>query len=229
MDAIMNPIQYMMPPPPPQEQQPEEQQTQQPEQQQQQQTQQPEYIQTPMIIKTMGTFDYIFKPSTLFSILWFFLLYLLCFILLRNAQEAKYTFSKTVDLVVCCLMFLILFFSYFFVTPEERLAILKAASRAFFKMLDEPISIVPILFAMIVFYLCIFFLNMQSKNSDRSIFVVSVESILWILLVLMIIIDFFKLVLHIDAMFYVKEMMGGLEGLDMMSFLPRMSLQQQTA
>jgi hypothetical protein len=177
----------------------------------------------------MSTFEYIFKPSTLFAILWFFLLYLLCFILLRNAQEAKYTFSKTVDLVVCCLMFLILFFSYFFVTPEERLAILKATSRAFFKMLDEPISIVPILFAMIVFYLCVFFLNMQSNNSDRSIFVVSVESILWILLVLMIIIDFFKLVLHIDAMFYVKEMMGGLEGLDMMSFLPRMSLQQQTA
>jgi len=222
----MNPIQYMMPPPPPQEQQPEQQQTQQPEQQQ---TQQPEYIQTPMIIKTMSTFEYIFKPSTLFAILWFFLLYLLCFILLRNAQEAKYTFSKTVDLVVCCLTFLVLFFAYFFVTPEERLAILKATSRAFFKMLDEPISIVPILFAMIVFYLCIFFLNMQSNNSDRSIFVVSVESILWILLVLMIIIDFFKLVLHIDAMFYVKEMMGGLEGLDMMSFLPRMSLQQQTA
>jgi hypothetical protein len=46
---------------------------------------------------------------------------------------------------------------------------------------------------------------------------VSIESILWLLLVLMIIIDFFKLVLRIDAVFHVKEMM---EGLDMMSFLP---------
>jgi len=211
----MNPLQYMMEIPQMEtETQAPQQQPQQPQQPQQQQ--QNETLQTPVMIKTMDTFDYIFKPSTLFAILWFFLLYILCFVLLRNAQEAKYTFPKTVDLVVCFLIFLVLFFAFFFVTPEERLTILKAFSRAFFNMLNEPISIVPILFALVVFYLCVFFLNL-SKNSDQSIFMVSIESILWLLLVLMIIIDFFKLVLRIDAVFHVKEMM---EGLDMMSFLP---------
>jgi len=242
----MNPIQYMMQPPPPpdsysqQTQDPIDQKLQQQLQQLQIQDPLNQYLQQqlpiqdpqiqqqqhpteetpvpPVMIKTTNTFDYIFKPSTLLAILWFFLLYILCFVLLRNAQASRYTFSKTVDLVVCFLIFIALFFVFFFVTPEQRLSILKAASRAFFDMLNEPITIVPILFAMVVFYLCVFFLNLQSNSKlERSIFMVSVESILWILLVLMIIIDFFKIVLHIDAVFNVKEMV---EGLDMMSFLP---------
>jgi hypothetical protein len=162
----------------------------------------------------MDTFDYIFKPSTLFAILWFFLLYMLCFILLRNASAVNFTFSRTVDFVVCFISFIVLFFVFFFVSPENRLALLKGFSRAFFNMLNEPMSIVPILFAMVVFYLCVFFLNLQQQSkqsaADRSLFIVSIESILWILLVIMIIIDFFKLVLRIDAIVQIKEMMSGI-------------------
>ena len=167
----------------------------------------------------MNTIDFVFQPSNLITILMFFILYLLCFLLLKNANDANYTFSRTVDVVVFFMIFAVFLFSYFFIPSEEKYSILKAISREFFRMLDDPFSIIPVFFSLFVFYLFIFFFNIQSMDSDNSIVIVSTETILLVLLVLMIIVDFFKLVLHVDAIYQVKEMF--MEGnRNLFSFIP---------
>lgn len=161
---------------------------------------------TPVIIKSMNTIDFVFQPSNLITILLFFILYLLCFLLLKNANDANYTFSRTVDVVVFFMIFAVLLFFYFFISSEEKYSILKAIALEFFRMLDNPFSVIPVFFSLFVFYLFIFFFNIQSMDSENSIVIVSTETILLILLVLMIIVNFFKLVMHIDAIYQVKEM-----------------------
>jgi hypothetical protein len=126
-------------------------------------------------------------------------MYFMLFVVINqyhNGPPSPENLKSLIDFVFLFAVFLLAFLLYFFIPDDQKYSAYKTAANATVGFVNQPLSIVPVGLSLGVFYLFTYFFNLPKK----SIFIGVLETGLWVLLTLLIMVNFFKLVLAIDVM-----------------------------
>jgi len=74
--------------------------------------------------------------------------------------------------------------------------------------IDAPLSFFSTLFFIVVFYTVIYFFGIPMSSGTKPIFIMVVENLTWILLLIIVFVDFFKYILHIDIVKSIEAIIG---------------------
>jgi hypothetical protein len=132
-------------------------------------------------------------------------MYFLLFTILKNSQTEMKNKGIILDSIVFFVLFVTLFFAYFYVSDEMKTTLFVRARDNFFAFLNNPFSIVPVLIFFPIFYLCQPLFGLTNSSSGNSYVIVGTEWILWTLLAVVVMVNFFKFVLLIDVVFFFKQ------------------------
>jgi hypothetical protein len=150
-------------------------------------------------METLLNLNFILQPFNVLMVIWFFILYFLLFILLKNANGFNKTFSNLLDFTAIFLVFILCFFLFFFIHDDQKMSFFNKTINLFLSFLNDSISIIPVTFLLILFYLFINYFNVPAVFIEKSLFITTIESILWILFTVLIVVNFFKFVLYIET------------------------------
>jgi len=153
----------------------------------------------------------IFNKQNLIFVLWFLAVYMISYYLLGvifaksdSASGFQSGLSRSIDFIVLIILFIILFFGYFNNTEDVREQTVQAWITKTYNYVNDPISIVSVLFFMILLYLIIYLFRIPS-GTDKPITISLIETITWILFVIIVFINFFKYVLRINFLDLVSD------------------------
>jgi hypothetical protein len=157
------------------------------------------------------TFNEIFSQSYLIYLLWFLAIYLVIYFILAifftssSPDATQLRISRVVDLV---------FFSVFFLYLIAVTNVFQTSSSAqtsnwwstitgdIESYVTNPYSIFGLILFIIAFYLMIFLIGIPMTRGTKPFSISIIENVSWIIFVILLIYDFFHLVLKIDLMDY---------------------------
>jgi hypothetical protein len=147
----------------------------------------------------------IFNKTNLIFILWFLGIYIIAYLLIgiiftkSNAPSSFQLYiSRSIDIIVLFFLLFFLFSVYYYNTEVQREFIFQHFLTMIYNFLDDPISIVSTLFFIIIFYAIISIFHIPMSSDSKSVTISLIESIAWILFVILCFIDFFKYILGIS-------------------------------
>jgi len=152
-----------------------------------------------------GMFYYIFNKSNILLFLWFLAIYFIAYYILsfffnRGEDVTNYQLrlSRTIDIItmLCLLVILISIYSSYSQTQQEKS--LQNLSTSTINFINDPLSIIYMLFFFIFFYLIVNLFRLPMDRDTKPIMISLIETIAWILFVVIIFTNFFKYVLSIS-------------------------------
>lgn len=157
----------------------------------------------------------IFNKTNLVFILWFLAIYIISYCLLRliftkstESSNFQLKMSRGIDFIVLICIFLFVFSLYFFNTENRRENILQNTLNSFNLFVNKPDSIISIVFFLIFFYVIIYLFNIPMINGSKPFTVSIIETIAWIVFVIICFVDFFKYVMNVDLMELISELIN---------------------
>lgn len=149
-------------------------------------------------------FYHIFNKNTFVSILWFLGIYFVAYFGLgyffnKGGETSSFELrlSRILDIFFLFILLLILFSFYYSNNTHQQLNIVTSLFNSISGYINEPISFITTAFALVIFYICTYLFRVPMTKDTKPIFVSICENILWILLVIIIFVDFFKYVVGI--------------------------------
>ena len=162
-------------------------------------------INTKSITTFSCIFYNIFNKSNIIILFWFLSIYYILFSIFKiSNQTENISMSKFFDIVVFCIVVLYSLIIYLCIPSQNQETILENIGIAYLNYLNDPYSIFSLSLFIFVFYLILFFFSIPLQN-DKSLVISIVESVAWITVALLIIIDFFKYLLGIPILDDVKN------------------------
>jgi len=152
-----------------------------------------------------GLFFYIFNKSNIILFLWFLAIYFIAYYILgfyfnRNEDITNYQlrFSRTIDIIALLCFLVILISIYTSYTEDQKEKSFQDTVTKTKDFINEPISILYVILFMIAFYFIIYLFRLPMDSQTKPIVLSIIETISWILLIIIIISDFLKYVLTIS-------------------------------
>jgi len=149
----------------------------------------------------------IFNKSNIILIIWFLAIYFIVYFILgffMNAGSDTSNFqlrlSNTLDLLILGILLIFLISYYYSSTDEQKSNLLTDMYKKFTDYVDDPNSIFSTGLFIFVFYVVVYLFRFPMTAETKPIFISIVETIVWVLLVIICFVDFFKYVLGIDVM-----------------------------
>jgi len=157
----------------------------------------------------------IFNKTNLIFILWFLAIYIISYCLLRlifkrstEASSFQLKMSRGIDFIVLIFLFIFMIALYFFNPESKRETILQNTMNSLNSFLNNPVSIVSMIFFLILFYIVIYLFNIPRENESKPFTISIIETIAWILFIIICFIDFFKYVMGVDLTDLVSDILN---------------------
>jgi hypothetical protein len=162
-------------------------------------------IKSANIIPTPSTLFYtIFNQSTISLLIWFFVLYLIAYLFLgiftgkTAAQgESLSATSRLLDFIILGALILYIISTFFSYTEADKQVIIQNFITNMLIYVNEPYSIISLSIFIFVFYLIIYLFGIPMGYGQKPVSINIFESILFIILLIILFVDFFKYVLGI--------------------------------
>jgi hypothetical protein len=157
----------------------------------------------------------IFNKTNLIFILWFLAIYIISYCLLRliftksnDTSNFQLKMSRGIDFIVLIFLFLFISALYFFNPESKREIIFEDTLISFNRFIDNPVSIVSMIFFLILFYGVVYLFNIPMTNDSKPFTVSIIETIAWIIFVIICFVDFFKYVMNVDLIDLVRDVVN---------------------
>ena len=153
----------------------------------------------------------LFTANNLTIVMWFVGVYAVVYLGLRvfknkNGEEPSFQNSvkKIVDFLVVLLLIFMLITFFYVMSKDDQNNTTKETKDYIVNFLDNPYSIVPIIAILAGFYLFLFLARIP--RDDNKPFTVSfIEGVLWVSLVIIVIVQFFKQVFNMSILEFASE------------------------
>lgn len=153
-----------------------------------------------------NVFSMIFNKSNIIYLIWFLAIYLIIYLIMGifynsgNSANKTLMASRIFDLLF---FFFILFpiILFLFLSEADKKDSIKEFQKMvkdFLYYLNDPYSIIYTLFSILVFYIFIYLIGIPMSYEEKPISIKIIESIFWIEVILIIIVQFFKFVLGVS-------------------------------
>jgi hypothetical protein len=160
---------------------------------------------TPKVNST--TFYDIFSKSNIIVLFWFLAIYYILYIILNLSQQSEYIpMGKFFDIVVFGILILYLLVTFLFLPMDSQGTILKDTGISYLNYLNDPYSIISLSIFIFVLYLILFFFSIPLDNQNNSIVISIIKSLSWITFAILIIVDFFKILLGIPILSFFTDL-----------------------
>jgi len=148
----------------------------------------------------------IFNTSNFILVIWFLAIYFIAYFILgfffrsNDTMNNEKTLSRTIDILVFACLIIIIITSYYSMSNYQKDHFLNITLTKLQEFVDDPFSIISIVFFLVVFYIIVYLFRFPMSEGSKSFTVTIVETILWILFIIIAIVDFFKYFLKIPIM-----------------------------
>jgi len=145
----------------------------------------------------------IFTTSNFILLLWFLGIYIIAyfilgFLLKRNDYtNNQYGMSRTIDIIILGAVILFSITSFYSMNDEQKEHIFGNSLNKLNQFLNEPSSILTVSSFILIFYVTIYLFRFPMSADTKPISIALIESVAWILFIMIAIVDFFKYVLYI--------------------------------
>ena len=153
----------------------------------------------------------LFTKNNLIIVLWFLGAYMVVYLGLRvfntkKGEEFSFQNSvkKIVDFLVVILLVFMLITFFYVMSKEEQNTTTEKTKDQMVKFLDSPYSVVPVIAVLAGFYLFLFLARIP-RGENKPFTVSFIEGVLWVSLVVIIIVQFFKQVFNMSILEFVSE------------------------
>ena len=157
----------------------------------------------------------VFNKANYIFILWFLAIYVLAYYLVGlvfkksvNVLSFPLRISRGIDFLVLVSLLIFLFVSYFNNTEPKREDIYQDVVGGYSNFINNPTSIITILFCLIVFYIIIFLFRIPTAADVKPVTVSLLETAGWTTFVVICFVDFFKYVLQLSLTSLVADVTG---------------------
>jgi Extracellular link domain len=152
-----------------------------------------------------GLFYSIFNKSNIILVVWFLAIYFIAYFVLgfflnkgEDVSNHQLRLSRTIDIISLFLLLVIIISTYGSYTSKQKESILQNTATGTKNFIDDPMSIFSTILFLVAFYIIVYLFRIPMDRETKPIVLSIVESIAWILLVIIGITDFFKYVLGIS-------------------------------
>ena len=148
----------------------------------------------------------VFNKSTLLLIIWFLGIYFIAYFILgfffksSSPSSNEASMARTIDILMFSCLIIVIITSYYSMTDYQKDNFLNTTLTKLVDFVNEPFSIVSVISFIIVFYVIIYLFRFPMTEGSKSIAITIIESIAWILFIIIAIVDFFKYFLKIPIM-----------------------------
>jgi hypothetical protein len=161
--------------------------------------------------KTM--FNTIFNKTNLVLFLWFLAIYVISYFLISmfssstngGTTQFQLRFSRMIDFVFLFFFFFVVIITFFSTSFDAKEKILEEGVEDGIDFVDDPMSFFTLLFIILGVYLLIFVLQIPMGEDTKPVFISFVETFLWLLMLIIIFVDFFKYVLGINPLDFLRK------------------------
>lgn len=153
-------------------------------------------------------FYYIFNKSTFILILWFLGIYFVAYFGLgyffnKGGETSSFELrlSRILDIFFLFILLLFLLSFYYSNSGDQQQTLVSSIFTSIGNYIYAPLSIITTTLILIIFYICVYLFRVPMTAETKPIFISIFENILWVLLVIIIFVDFFKYVVGITFNF----------------------------
>jgi len=156
--------------------------------------------------ETATIFKSIFSASNFILIIWFLGIYFIAYFILgfffksSSPSSNEASMARTIDILMFSCLIIVIITSYYSMTDYQKDNFLNTTLTKLVDFVNEPFSIVSVISFIIVFYVIIYLFRFPMTEGSKSIAITIIESIAWILFIIIAIVDFFKYFLKIPIM-----------------------------
>jgi len=167
--------------------------------------------------KSINYIKSIFSLSNILFILWFLVIYFIIFYFIKtfykndiDPLKEKMMLSRGIDIFIFGLIILITIYSYWSLSEKDKQHLIGYWMNFIQKFYDNPNSFFNTFIFIILFYCFVYFCGVPMTKETRPISIGILENKLWIVLITVIIVDFFIYVLNIPIIDLIFGINGGL-------------------
>jgi len=151
-----------------------------------------------------GTHTNIFSLSNILFLIWFLLIYLVIFYLIKsfykddndNFKETM-ALSRGIDIFIFGLLIILILYSYWSLSEKDKQNLIGYCLEWTHDFYSNPNTLFECLVFIVLFYLFIYLFGVPMTKETRPVSIYFIEQKLWIILISVIIVDFFVYVLNI--------------------------------
>jgi hypothetical protein len=152
-----------------------------------------------------GIFYAIFNKSNIIFVVWFLAIYFIAYFVLgflfnknEDVSNHQLRLSRTIDIISLFFLLIVIITTYTSYTQNQKEHILETTIHNTEKFINEPISIFSMSFFLLCFYVIVYLFRIPMDRETKPIVLSIIETVAWILFVIIIFTDFFKYVLGIS-------------------------------
>jgi hypothetical protein len=149
----------------------------------------------------------VFNKANIILIIWFLAIYFICYYLIgimfkKNVDDFNYQtrLSKMLDIVLLCFFLLFLIASYYSIPNIKKQDILENTATKTVEFIESSTSLAIVSFFIIFFYVVIYLFRIPMTYETKPLFVSIVENGAWVLLLIIVFVQFFQIVFNLNMM-----------------------------
>lgn len=152
-----------------------------------------------------ASFSNLFNKSNVIFIIWFLAIYLVAYFILgyffnkgSTASTFQVVLGRMLDFIILGVLIIFIFSSYYSSTEADRENIFIYTTNGIGTYINDPFSLLFTGLFIFLFYIVIYLFRIPMSSDAKPISVSIVENMAWLLLVIIVFVDFFKYVLGIS-------------------------------
>ena len=156
--------------------------------------------------------DSVFNQNNLIIVGWFVGVYLVVYLGLgifykKKGEESSFkkNAKKIVDFLFVILLVFMLITFFYLLSKDEQNQYTEDIYNTIISYLDNPYSLLPIIAILIAFYVVIYLFRIP-LDENKPFSVSFIEGLLWVTLVIIVLVQFFKQVFNLSLLDFVNEM-----------------------
>ena len=148
----------------------------------------------------------IFSASNFMLIIWFLGIYFIAYFILgfffksSSPSSNEAGMARTIDILMFSCIIIVIITSYYSMSNYQKDNFLNITLTKLEEFVNEPSSIFSVISFIVVFYLVIYLFRFPMSEGSKSIAISIIETIAWVLFIIIAIVDFFKYFLKIPIM-----------------------------
>lgn len=153
--------------------------------------------------------DSVFNKNNLIIASWFLGVYLVVYLGLgifynKNGSDFKNNVKKIIDFLFLILLVFMLITFFYLLSKDQQSETTSKIFNTIIKFLDSNYSLLPIIVILIGFYIFVYLFRIP-MNEDKPFSVSFMEGLLWVTLVIIVLVQFFKQIFNLSLLDFLKE------------------------
>jgi hypothetical protein len=143
-----------------------------------------------------------FNKSSIVLVIWFLAIYFVSYFILGFFFKSSTTggnfqsnLSRTLDFIILAFLFIFIVSTYYYLPDEQKENAISDTGKSINNYVNKQSSIFSTIGFIFLFYVVIYLFRIPMESGTKSLFVSLIESGAWITLLLVVIIQFFKMTL----------------------------------